>query len=266
MQRQDKHSGSGEAMQRAQGRARVSWHGPSRLKDLHQSGCAKILLPQTYGAPPEAVIINTSGGITGGDRLTYAAEAGPGTQATVTTQAAERIYRASTGEAQVTTRLTIGEEAKLHWLPQETILFEGAALNRSLTVEMAPTATALIAETIILGREAMGETLTTATLKDTWRIHRAGHLIHAEALRIDAPESLQTIATLNDHRALATLAYIAPDAEDRLKEARTLGAQASAWNGKLLARWLGPPREIKAHLTRFLTHFRPHPLPRVWHL
>ncbi|QHQ36820.1 urease accessory protein UreD [Algicella marina] len=260
-------------LQRARGRGFVGWraaNGRTKLADLHQSGCAKILLPQTYGAPPEAVIINTSGGITGGDRLTYGAEVGAGASATVTTQAAERIYRASHGTARIDTHLRIGAGASLHWLPQETILFEGAALARTLTVEMAEDATALLLETVVLGREAMGETLAQASLTETWRITRDGRLAHAEALRL-GPEmaALQGAATLNGHRALATLVYLAPDAENRLEEARALlpeGAAASAWGGRLVCRFLGAPAMLKPAIAQFLTRFRAAPLPRVWHL
>ncbi len=265
-------AGSRSNLQRARGRAHVGWKakgGKTALAHLHQSGCAKILLPQTYGAPPEAVIINTSGGITGGDRLEYSAEVASDTEATLTTQAAERIYRASTDEARITTQITIGAGATLHWLPQETILFEGSALSRHLHVKMDEAATALIAETIILGREAMGETLSEISLSDQWRIHKGGTLIHAEALRLKPPlGTFQSKATLGGHRALSTLAYIGADAEDRLTQARDLlrKGHASAWNGKLICRWLGRPEEVKADLMNFLTHFRAAPLPRVWHL
>lgn len=265
-------------LQRARGRAEVGFHcpdGPVRLKHLHQSGCAKILLPATYGPVPEAVIINTSGGITGGDRLAYSAEVAAGAAATVTTQAAERVYRASGGEGRIDTQLTLGADAALDWLPQETILFEGGRLARRLNVDMAETATALILEAVILGRAAMGETLDDASLTDHWRITKGGRLCYADALRLAPPlrDTTGGRATLNGARAFATLVYVAPDAEDRLDATHALldfpgvTAAASAWNGALVIRFLaGHAQHLRAALIPFLTQFRARPLPRVWQM
>ncbi len=262
-------------LQRARGRAAVTWRwqdGRTRLADLHQSGCAKMLLPKTHGTIPEAVIVNTSGGITGGDRLDYAAAVEAGASGVVTTQAAERVYRAASGTGRIDTRLTVAPRASLAWLPQETILFDGGRLARRLDVDMAADASLLLLETVVLGRAAMGETVETAEITDQWRVRRDGRLVLAEALRLTPPFSATTTgpASLGAARAFATLALVAPDAEDRLDEARRLladtsTAAASAWNGLLVCRFLSPDaRALRSILIRFLTEFRRHPLPRVW--
>ena len=262
-----------ENMQRAKGRAAVGF-GARGLTQLYQSGCAKVLLPKNFQPTPEAVIINTSGGVTGGDRLAYSATVEEGAALTVTTQAAERIYRASSGVGHITNTLTLGANTKLAWLPQETILFEGAALKRQLNVSMAASAGLLAAETLVLGRRAMGETLQQAALSDQWRVRRGGKLVYADALRFSAPFSeTHSPATLNGHRALATVVYIAPDAESRLLQARGLlgfagvEAAASAWNGILALRFVADDAQpLRAALIRFLTEFRGATLPRVWHM
>ena len=262
-----------ENMQRAKGRAEVGF-GARGLKHLYQSGCAKVLLPQNFQPIPEAVFINTSGGVTGGDQLKFSANVEETAALTVTTQAAERIYRASSGEAHITNTLTLGERSRLEWLPQETILFEGSALKRQLNVEMDESAALLALETLVLGRKAMGETLQHSRLSDQWRIRRGGRLIYADALRFDAPPTeTHSAATLNGNRALATLVYIAPDAEDRLQQARDLlpfndvEAAASAWNGILTLRFLAPDAQpLRKALIAFLTQFRSRDLPRVWHM
>ncbi len=125
------------AMQRARGAVEVSValrEGRSRLAHLFQQGSARALMPRVHGGAPEAVVINTAGGVTGGDRFRFAFDAGDGAALTVSTQAAERVYRASAGVAEIDTTLTLGAGAALDWLPQETILFDGCALSRSLRV------------------------------------------------------------------------------------------------------------------------------------
>ena len=262
-----------ENMQLAKGCAEVGF-GARGLKHLYQSGCSKALLPKNFKPVPEAVFINTSGGATGGDRLNYSAWVQDGARLDVTTQAAERIYRATTGEAVITNTLTLGEDCQMDWLPQETILFEGSALKRQLNVTMAESASLLAVESLVLGRRAMGENLHTASLSDQWRIRRGGRLIYADALRFDAPDAqTQSTATLNGHRALATIVVVAPDAEDRLKFARSMlpfpdvEAAASAWNGILTLRFLAPDAQpLRKALISFLTQFRGRDLPRVWHM
>ncbi len=267
------------AHQRARGRAEVAVSlrdGAIRLDRLFQQGCAKAILPRREAGPPEAVLINTSGGLTGGDRLAYALAAGPGAALTVTTQAAERVYRAASGCARIETRLTLGAGAALDWLPQETILFEGGALERRLEAEMAADARLTLLETLVLGRAAMGETLARGRYADHWRIRRAGRLIHAEALRLsgDLARAGAGPATLHGARALATLVHVAPDAEARLAPARRLiadlpgvAAAAGLRGDVLILRFVAAEAApLRAALIGFLAAFRGAPCPRVWTL
>jgi len=262
-----------ENMQRAKGCAEVGF-GARGLTHLYQSGCCKVLLPKSFDAPQEAVFINTSGGVTGGDRLAYSASVAAGARLDVTTQAAERIYRAAGGAAVIENTVTLEDGCHLDWLPQETILFDGSALKRQLNIEMGERAHLLALETLVFGRKAMGETLRTAVVADAWRIRRGGRLIYADALRFDAAGvGAQTGATLGGNRALATLVMVAPDAEARLDFARSLlafegvEAAASAWDGMLVLRFLAPDAQpLRAALISFLTQFRGRDLPRVWHM
>ncbi|PZQ47799.1 MAG: urease accessory protein [Rhodovulum sulfidophilum] len=265
-------------LQRAQGRAEVAMtraRDATRLRRLYQQGCAKALLPRVHGGTPEAVLINTSGGITGGDRLDYGVVLDPGAALTVTTQAAERVYRSSGGVGSVSVELALGAGARLDWLPQETILFEGGRLARRLAAEVAADAELTVLESVVLGRAAMGETLADATLTDHWRLRRDGRLVHAEALRLGPDIAAATAgrATLGGARAFATLVHLAPAAQDRLDQARALidgigvAAAASARPGVLILRFLAPDAApLRAALFRFLMAFRGAPLPRVWSL
>ncbi len=270
-------------LQRARGRAEVAFShrdGAVRLDRLYQQGCAKALLPRTLHGAPDVVLINTSGGLTGDDRLDYALGAGPGARVAATTQAAERIYRASFGTARTTVRLTLGAGATLDWLPQETILFDGGRIERRLDADMAETATMTVLETLVLGRAAMGEALATGHYADHWRIRRDGRLIHAEALRLtgDLAAAAAGRATFGGARALATLVHIAPDPEAALARARAVlapgraashavEAAASLRAGVVILRFLAPDHApLRRALAAFLTAFRDAPLPRVWSL
>lgn len=239
----------GTALQRADGEGRVVTKrrdGRTVLDVMYQKGCAKIRTPRTHGNWLDAVLINTSGGLTGGDRMLWQAQAAAGTHLVVTTQACERIYRAAGGSAQVRTQLRAEQGARLDWLPQETILFEASALDRSLEVDLADDATFLGVEAVILGREAHGETALSAAITDRWHVRRGGKLVHAEATRLDAQDDLArgNPALLVGARAFGTLCYIAHDAERKIAQLKALTAQhqsagVSRIGDKLILRALG---------------------------
>lgn len=264
-------------LQRARGRARIGFKRSgtgTRLADLHQSGCTKIRLPKVYEGPPVAVLINTSGGLTGGDELNYEAELTADTHAIVTSQAAERAYRKSAGVARVDTRLNAGAGATLEWLPQETILFNASGLHRTMTVELEADARLLAIESVVVGRTAMDETVDQVDFRESWRVHRDGKLVFADDVRLegDAQEILKTSATADHGLAFATLIDCAPDADTRLSRARTAldtcgtTAAASAWNGVLVARFVGADgRRLRDGLMSFLKSYRSSDLPRVWY-
>lgn len=264
-------------LQRARGRAEVAVsfrEGGIRLDRLFQQGSAKAILPRTHGPVPEAVLINTAGGLTGGDRIAWSLAVGPGAALVATTQAAERVYRSAGGTARIETRLTLGPGAALDWLPQETILFDAGRLDRRLEIDMADDATLTALETVVLGRAAMGETVGSGAIADQWRLRRGGRLVHAEALRAagDLLRATTGPATLASARALATILYAAPGAETRLDAARALlgapegvTAAATAKPGILILRFLaGDAALLRRAVIHFLMQFRTAPLPRVW--
>ncbi|WP_163267232.1 urease accessory protein UreD [Chelativorans alearense] len=216
------------------------------LDTFYQEGCCKIRLPRGHGSALEAVLINTSGGLTGGDRVEWEAKAAAGTKLVLTTQACERIYRSTGDDARVSTALRVGAGAHVDWLPQETILFEASRLDRTLTVNLDEGATFTAVEAVLLGREAMGEAARSARLKDSWRIFRAGRLIHAEATRLTGDDfERDGLSLLSGHNAFATLLAVTPDAEEKLEALRAMiaphaHAAASAIGERLILRILAP--------------------------
>jgi urease accessory protein len=260
--------------QRANGAARVvlsAASGTTRLARLAQAGSAKAMLPRIHSGPPEVVFLNTSGGLTGGDHLSLALDLGVGAQAVGTTQTAERAYRAGTGVAEVRVTLTAGEGARLHWLPQETILYDGAALARHTRLDLGAGAEGVIAEMIVLGRAAMGETVAHLVLADRREVWSGAHPIWIDRVAMTDAALAARPALLNGARAFATLALIGQGAEDALVPVRAaLGddGHASAWDGKCIVRLAaadGLP--LKRAVARVLGVMRRGaPLPRVWQI
>jgi urease accessory protein len=258
-------------MQRSDGRCSVEFKrraGGTVLGRLHQSGCCKA----RFSAPNEAILINTAGGMTSGDHVTWTASIDDYARAVVTTQACERIYRSfGDGPSIVETSLTIKDRAALFWLPQETILFDDSDFSRTLEVDMAETAEFLCVDAVVFGRRAMGESLKQARFLDRWRIRRGGRLVHADALCFEGgiAAMLERPAVARGAAAMATILLVAEHCDVKLDAVRAcLGEQgaASAFNGKLLARIVADDsyalRKILSPALECLMGDRP--LPRVW--
>jgi urease accessory protein len=246
--------------------------GDSALSDFRTSGCLKTLFPHGSRDRLTGVFLNTAGGITGGDRLKFQAKAGMDSHLCLTTQAAERIYRAQPGEiGHVENHLTVAPGARLDWLPQETILFDHGALDRTLTIDMAAESRLLAVESLVLGRSAMGETLNATHLRDRIRIRRDDDLIFADTLRLDTDTlaDLPRTAMLNGAGAMASVLFAAPEAEAHLTHLRDLMPPAGGVSlirpGLLFARILAEDSFVlRQSLIPVLTHLNGANLPRTW--
>ena len=225
-------------MQRAEGTGRFSVKktgNRSALEILHESGAAKLRFPrQVRGADTlEAIVINTAGGMTGGDRFNWEIAAGPGTDVSITTQANDKVYKASSGAAEVSISLRLERDSRVAWLPQETILFQHAALTRKLDVEMAPGSELLLCEAIVFGRHGHGEKFTQGLLRDRWRVRAGDTLVHAEELYLegDAGHALGRAAVAGGAGAVATLIAIGGKSLFKLEGAREIIASCKEVSG-----------------------------------
>ncbi len=247
--------------------------GGGRVEEAYQRGAFRLRFPRISGSRiPEAVLINTAGGVTGGDRFDVAARVADGARAVLTTQAAEKVYRSIGGAAALDIRLEVGSGARLDWLPQETILFDRGRLRRTLRAEIAEGGALLVCEPVVLGRAAHGETVRSGLFRDSWRIRRGGRLVYADETRLDGAvhETVAGAAVLGGARAFASLLLVAPDAEERLDAVRAALADqpaeagASAWNGMLAVRMAAPDGlSLRRSILRGLEALQV-PLPRVW--
>ena len=262
---------------RTDGSVRLGFTGgreETRVDALYQAGAARVRFPKpAAGAAPEAVLLNTAGGLTGGDRMAIEVTLAAGCSATVTSAAAEKIYRSLEGDAEIRVNLGLDDGARLLWLPQPTIVFDRARLDRRTDVAMSAGATLLAAEFLIFGRAAMGEDVHRGAARDAWRIKRDGRLVFADTLLVDGPVAgiLDRGATLDGARATALLIYAAPDAASRLDAVRALlqdaagAAGASTWNDLLVVRAAARDgRTLQKDLEPVMALLAGGPLPRVW--
>lgn len=264
------------ALQRARGEIDARFGpvaGRTCIRRLRQAGSLKLRIPRLPGGEAEAVAINTAGGLAGGDRLAQRFHVEPGARLTVTTQACERVY-AALGDtaAELSTRLAVGEGAEALFLPQETILFDRARLRRTLDVDCAATGRFLLTESVLLGREAMGETLREGLLHDRWRVRHAGRLVFADDLRLagDLAALARRPAVLAGARAFATVLWT-PRAEGPSLPAirELLGDNGGAGEiGDLaVARLVADGGyALRARLVPLLAALSGAPLPQVWRL
>ncbi len=260
-------------MQRTRGRAQVAValkSGTTRLTQLYQSGSAKVFLPRVHGPVPEIVYLNTAGGVTGGDQLSYDLTVGAGAQAVATTQTAERAYATLDGAAEVDLTFRVGSGGRLDWLPQETILFDTSSLHRRTQIDLQGDATCLMVEMIVLGRAAMGEQMRHGRMRDLRHVTRDGVPVLMEPMTLTQPVLAQRSAAagLAETQAFATLALIAPGAEDALgplRRALPANAAASGWDGKCVARFMAKDAwQLKTQVAAALNTLRAGDLPRVW--
>lgn len=205
-------------LQRSAGTAEFSFKrraGQTCIDDLFQSGCAKVRLPKVEPSMPmEAVLLNTAGGLTDGDTYNVSALWRENTNATVSTQTAERIYRARQDDAVISTALSIAPGATAFWLPQETIMFDGGRLDRRTTASIAAGARLLACESVVFGRKAMGEFVNSGAYRDAWELNLDGKPVWRDAFKIDGriTETLDRPAIANGARAMATIIYVGPEA------------------------------------------------------
>jgi urease accessory protein len=246
--------------------------GITRRTRVHEAGSLRVRFPGPRAPELQAVLINTAGGIAGGDRFDLDVAAGAGARLTVTSAAAEKIYRSLGPDAQVRIKLKAGEAASLAWLPQETILFDGARLDRAIDVDLAPDARLILAEALVLGRTGMGEAVAHGSIVDRWRVRRGGALIYAETVRLDGAiaKKLGEAAVANGGAAIATVLVVPGDA-DVLDPLRALGPDlrgevgTSAWNGIAVARLCAADGAALRHdLMAVLAALRGAALPPLW--
>lgn len=261
------------ARNRATGRVDLSVHaadGVSRRGRVHEAGSLRVRFPN--GPALEAVTVNSAGGMTGGDQFSFDISVGAGAGLTMTTAAAEKIYRSLGPDTEIDVRLAVSAGGALQWLPQETILFDSARLARSIEVHLDDGAEVLVAEAVVFGRAAMGEVVRCGRLADRWRVRIGGRLVFAENLVLDG-----NIASILGRRAVAAggiacATLLRAPGDERIVEAvRALGDDfagevgVSAWNGIALARLCAADSaKLRHDMMKIIAAWSGSGVPRLW--
>jgi urease accessory protein len=261
------------AANRAEGRIAFTVavrQGATRRTRVDERGSLRVRFPNHAGPELEAVLVNTGGGMTGGDRFDIDIAAGPDARLLFGTTAAEKIYRSLGPATTVAVKLAVAAGATLRWLPQETILFDRARLSRRIDVEMEEGATLLLAESVVFGRSAMGESVESGALADRWRIRVGGKLVFAESVNLDGAIStaLAEPAVAAGGCAIATV-LIVPGGEHHVAAVRAAAVFGevgiSCWNGIAVARLCARDGAILRHdLAAVLAALATGPLPKLW--
>jgi urease accessory protein len=258
----------------------------TRLAHLYQRDPLRVLFPAPApGDPPVAVIVTTSGGLVAGDRLDIRVELAPGAAAHVTASAAEKVYRSTGRTTIIKQTLSTGPGAALEFLPPETILFDGARLQRETIIDLAPGSAFLGGDIVVFGRRARGERFTSGFLREVWELRRDGELVWGDALHLeeDIGRIIDDPACFDGGAAFATMIFSQPlgDVRNLLDAARIVQAASAttgfragvtAVSGVVIARWLAADAAVlRTAYTDLACHFRsaelglPPRLPRVWH-
>jgi urease accessory protein len=263
------------AANRAQGDVRFDvrlQEGVTRRGRLHESGSLRVRFPSPEAEGLSAVLVNTAGGVAGGDRFDIDITAGEASRLTLTTAAAEKVYRAPAAAAQLNIALKAEAGAHLAWLPQETILFDGARIFRRIDLDLAEDASLVLCEIVVFGRSAMGERMLHGEFVDRWRMRRGGRLVFAETVRLDGDigEKLARPAVADGGVAIGT-ALIVPGDEvlvERIREAAASfggGVGISTWNGFAMARFCAQDAaRLRADMMTVLGRASGAALPRLW--
>jgi urease accessory protein len=246
--------------------------GITRRSRLREEGSLRVRCPGPPSGELEAVIVNTAGGVAGGDQFALDVSVAPAARLVITTAAAEKIYRSLGPDAVIDVNLKVGAGGSLAWLPQETILFDRARLARAIDIELADDAQLIFVEALVFGRSGMGERVQHGRLSDRWRIYRQRRIVHAEAMRLDAeiaPKLAQGAVTKGG-LAVATL-LVLPGDETTAAGVRVLGQKfrgeiaASAWKGMMVVRLCAADGAALRHdLVMILSAVRGMSLPRLW--
>jgi urease accessory protein len=263
------------AANRARGAVSFDVHqadGITRRRALHESGSLRVRFPSPEDEGLSAVLVNTAGGVAGGDRFDIDVAAGEGARLTLTSAAAEKVYRSESSPSVLNIALKAQAHARLAWLPQETILFDRARVLRHIEIDLAESASLLFCEIVVFGRAAMGERMRHGELVDRWRMRRGGRLVFAENIHLggDIGEKLARPAIAKGGTAIGA-ALIVPGDEALVERIRELSewfageVGISAWNGFAMARFCAQDAgRLRADMIAVLGRASSSPLPRLW--
>lgn len=271
--------------------ADTGWRAELRL-GFERRGGRSVLATRAHRGPlvvqrplyPEgeavchAILVHPPAGIAGGDRLALTVDVGAGAHALLTTPGAGKWYRSAGAGGELVQRIRVGERGVCEFLPQESIVYEGALGTLATEVELAPSAVFIGAEMLCFGRTAARERFTRGELALRTRIRRGHTPLWLERGVVGGGDALLDAAVgLGGEPVSASLLLAAPTCDAGLLEAWRAIVPAAGKGavtllpGLLVARWLGPACEPgRAWLAQLWAAARPvvagraMQRPRIW--
>jgi urease accessory protein len=253
-----------------------------RIDGFRQTPPMRLFRPHPEPGEPRSVVVgNVAGGVVGGDRLGVRIEVAENESLLATTQAAEKIYRSDGATATMSVDLSVADGGTLEWLSAGTILFDGARLDRTTTLDVAAAGRLLYCETLVLGRLARGEVFASGTLRDRIRLRRGGRLVWADDLGLagDGFAALDAAAGFAGGRSYSTILFAAPQAATAFETLRPLleaepavraGVTALAPDLLLVRILAGDPAQARKLVAATWTGLRsgslgrPAQMPTIW--
>jgi urease accessory protein len=225
------------------------------------------------------IIVHPPGGIAGGDHLDISLEAGANAKVLVTTPGAAKWYKANGRQAHQEVRLDIARGASVEWLPQETIVFDGANARLRTVIDLAPGARYLGWEIAVLGRRASGEHFAAGCLRQETAILGEGRELFVERSRIEGGDALLNspvgLAGCHVMGTLIAAGTVCPD--ELIERCREITPADNARHaltrlpGALVGRYLGSsPQSARAYFLALWQQLRPWLAgrdavpPRIW--
>ena len=261
-------------LQRSYGKVDIKFKNDNIVK-FFQKGSSKALIPNTHNDYKQIVLINTAGGITGGDKFCIGLEL-DNSKICGSTQAAEKIYKGDIKEGKIDLDINLKNNSTLFWLPKEMILFNNCNLKRQINVNLSTNSNLLMSESTIFGRTAMKETFSNGNYKDFWKIFIGKKLIHVEATKSEGniEEFLSKAATFNNNCAINITIGIgkrilenADKIKNNLLKNNEIISEMSIWDEKLVIRTISQDSyHLGFAIKKILFYFFNGNIPKVWSL
>lgn len=178
-------------------------HGPVRVQ--------KMLWPEKTGVC-HAIIVHPPAGIAGGDHLTFSLSAMQHAHALVTTPGAGKWYKTNQKQAFQHIQIQVQDNSIFEWLPQESMLFNGANAYSETIVYLDEKASFIGWDMLVLGRQARAEMFTEGRYHNQFKLYRKDKILVADCLNFQGNDRwLSSCLGMNNHAVMASFWAVPPE-------------------------------------------------------
>jgi urease accessory protein len=171
----------------------------------------KMLWPEKTGVC-HAIIVHPPAGIAGGDHLTFKIHVEQQAHALVTTPGAGKWYKTNHKQAFQHIQITVKDQSIFEWLPQETMLFNGANANSETIIHLDSSASFIGWDMLVIGRQARNETFSEGMYQNQFKLFQNNQLLVADCLQFEGQDRwLSSCLGMNNHAVMASFWAVAPE-------------------------------------------------------